>query len=95
MCNGYDSLTEEELKLINRFVDFRDNSKEYTPTDEERSQIVEILKCTPEFLAKMEFKKHTSGKIIVTTPKDWWMALCGREWLVDLEAKTSELLSMN
>ena len=80
--------TDEIEKSIREWEEWemkrkKDESREVSESDIQR--VLEIMRQTREWLGKMDVYWTMGGKIAVSTPRSWWMSLCGREWHVDLE----------
>lgn len=96
MMSNYANFTDEEIKLFEYIDDIKRNREPYILTPEEKQKVISILcGCEGLGLDIMEIYKHRSGKIIVRTPARYWVALMGREWVVDLEEGTGTLFSLS
>lgn len=73
----------------------KDENREVS--DSELSKVLDIMGQTKEWLDKnkMEVFWTKGGKISVRTPLRTWMALCGREWHVDLENGTYKCVALS
>ena len=59
--------------------------KPYTPTNEERETIKELLHMDDDRLSIMDIYIFDDGDICVRTPPATWAGLCGREWTINLK----------
>ena len=85
----------EQVTAYKAWMEKQNSKKPYTPTEEEVKLIKEILKMDDKWFEIMEIYIYNDGDICVTTPKKWWMSLCGREWCVNLKEKTSKLVALS
>lgn len=89
------NIEEDEIYL---FMDYRDLCKElqqYTPTEHESAIITKLTGLSDEWLKESEIKLLCDGNISVRTSKGTWMALMGREYLVDIDKEEAYLICLN
>lgn len=85
----------EEVTKMKVWEEKYKTRKPYTPTNEERETIKELLNIDNDYLDMMDIYIFNDGDICVRTPQVSWMHLCGREWTINLEKKKVSLTSMN
>ena len=85
----------EEVAAIKAWEEKYKSRKPYTPTEEERKTLKELLHMNDSWFDTMDIYIFDDGDICVRTPQVSWMNLCGREWTIDLEKKKVSLTSMN
>ena len=85
----------EQVAAYKAWMEKQNSKKPYTPTEEEVKLIKEILQMDDKWYEIMEIYIYNDGDICVTTPKKWWMNLCGREWCVNLKEMTSKLVALS
>ncbi len=73
--------------------DYYKGRKEYKPTYEEEFIIKILIKCND--ISKFDIFINDNGELIVSTPKESWFALAGREWLVNIKNKSVRLIAMS
>lgn len=74
----------------------RDDTREVTESD--RDRVREIVGGNIDIDDKelgLELYWTKGGKIAIRTPERTWMALCGREWHVDIDNGTYDIASLN
>ena len=83
----YDKMVAESEKY--------DSKQPYTPTNDEKEIIKEVLHMNDDWFNTMEVYIFNDGELCVTTPDIAWDNLCGREWWVNLKEKKAILKAMN
>ena len=86
---------QEEVAAIKVWEEKYKSRKPYTPTEEERKTLKELLHMNDSWFDTMDIYIFDDGDICVRTPQVSWMNLCGREWTIDLKKKKVSLTSMN
>ena len=92
--------TEEELKQsIAPIRDRYEGAVEYTPTENEIVELAKIMygddyEGELEWLHTCSYKKK-DNIVFVSTSRRSWNCLCGREWRIDIETRTSKLIRMS
>ena len=70
--------------------------KPYTPTDEERETIKELLNIdSDKRFDTLDIYIFSDGDICVRTPQYTWTSLCGREWTINLKDRKVTLTALN
>ncbi len=85
----------EEVAAIKAWEEKYKSRKPYTPTEEERKTLKELLHMNDSWFDTMDIYIFNDGEICVRTPQVSWMNLCGREWTIDLKKKKVSLTSIN
>ena len=85
----------EKVAAIKAWEEKYKTRKPYTPINEERETIKELLNIDDNYLDMMDIYIFNDGDICVRTPQVSWTSLCGREWTINLEKKKVSLTSMN
>ena len=85
----------EEVAAIKAWEEKYKSRKPYTPTEEERKTLKELLHMNDSWFDTMDIYIFDDGDICVRTPQVSWMNLCGREWTINLKKKKVSLTSMN
>lgn len=85
----------EEVAAIKAWEEKYKSRKPYTPTEEERKTLKELLHMNDSWFDTMDIYIFNDGEICVRTPQVSWMNLCGREWTINLKKKKVSLTSMN
>ena len=86
---------QEEVAAIKVWEEKYKSRKPYTPTEEERKTLKELLHMNDSWFDTMDIYIFDDGDICVRTPQVSWMNLCGREWTINLKKKKVSLTSMN
>lgn len=93
--NEWEESHPEEVAAIKAWEEKYKSRKPYTPTEEERKTLKELLHMNDSWFNTMDIYIFDDGDICVRTPQVSWMNLCGREWTIDLKKKKVSLTSMN
>ena len=75
--------------------DYYKGKRPYTLKPEEREIVKRFLKTDDIGLDELTININDDGKILARTPDYTWYSLYGREWLIDLENESHELVCMN
>ena len=65
--------------------------REYKPTEED----IELIKSHGFEYDRYDYATNDAGDILVRTKSESWMALAGREWLIDRKTGEKKLVRMS
>ena len=85
----------EEAAALKAWLEKYKSRKPYTPTEEERKTLKELLHMDDSWFDTMDIYIFKDGDICVRTPQHSWSSLCGREWTVNMKDRKVTLTSMN
>lgn len=86
----------EEVTKMKAWEEKYKTRKPYTPTNEERETIKELLNIdSDEWFDTLEIYIFSDGDICVRTPQSTWTSLCGREWTINLKDRKVTLTALN
>ena len=92
-----DELTEEQKKVLedtSSLPDYYRGKHQYDPTPEDFEIIKQLLHGFDENSGCIYYI-NDYGQIFVKTNQSSWNHLAGREWLIDKEKMTCDLIAMN
>ena len=79
---------------IRAWMDTRKKDENRAVTEKHLERVKEIIGENVRLTGKDIFWTK-NGKIAISTPDYTWKTLCGREWHVDLDSGTYELVAMS
>ena len=91
----FNDLAEDDIDLLTKWNEYREEMPTYTPSDEELGVIGKLTGMPKTWMESATFKLFEPGKLLVRTSDAYWMCLMGREFLVDLGNKEAFLICEN
>ena len=85
----------EEVAAAKKWMEKLSSKKPYILSPWERELIKEIANIDDEKLDFYETYIYDDGEICLRSPKEYWLALAGREWAINLQDKTYHCVAMN
>jgi len=86
----------EEVAKMKVWEEKYKTRKPYTPTNEERKTIKELLNIdSDKWFDTLDIYIFGDGDVCVRTPQSTWVSLCGREWTINLKDKKVTLTALN
>lgn len=89
------NINDEDLVVFKDYWDQRDKTEQYIPSEREMDIILNLTGLSHDYLNDAYFKMIAPGILSVRSNRRTWLALIGREYLIDLNNKKGYLICLN
>jgi hypothetical protein len=88
-------IEEKDFYIFADYRELRAKTTQYTPTEQEMDIICRVTGIPHDWFKDSDFKMIAPGKLSARTDRVTWLALMGREYLIDLSNEKSYLICLN